>query len=266
MAGFYLCLALLLAAVFGSFGNVLIHRLPRMILADDTADSSATHRTFNLNRPASHCPHCLVPLRGWHNIPLLSFLCLRGRCGHCHAPIARRYFVVEAGCVALAWLCVHRFGMTVDALAYFVFLYALWILSWIDALHYLLPDAITLPLLVAGLLFQFVFGHLPWTHALMAAALAYGLLRLVYHVHFALTRREGLGFGDMKLFAAIGAWLGLLALPQVLLLACVLAMLWLLIARLFREHSPLIPLGPFLSLAAMIELFYPQLLLRYLGL
>ena len=266
MTGLYLFFALVLAAVFGSFGNVLIHRLPRMILGDAAPDVSTAPHTFNLNHPASHCPHCLVPLRWWHNIPLLSLLFLRGQCAHCHASIAWRYFVVEAGCVAMAWLCVHQFGMTANALAYFVFLYALWILSWIDGLHYLLPDVITLPLIVAGMLFQFTLGHIPWTQALMAAALAYALLRLVYHVHFALTRREGLGFGDMKLFAAIGAWLGLLALPQVLLLACLLAMVWLLMARLFQNRSPLIPLGPFLSVAAMIELHCPQLLLKWLGL
>jgi leader peptidase (prepilin peptidase)/N-methyltransferase len=255
--------ALLMAAILGSFGNVLIHRLPRMILleADDLPKIP-----LNLSRPASHCPQCLTPLRWWQNLPLVSFVLLRGKCAECRAAISWRYFIVEFGAVFIGALCLLQWGWSWSGLFYFLFLYALWVVSWIDARHYLLPDLITLPLLAMGLLYHFCFSPSAQLYdAILAAFLGYVLLRLVYHIHYALTKREGLGFGDMKLFAAIGAWLGLMALPTVLLSACLLALVWGLVARVFRSRSPLIPLGPFLSFGAVIGLFYPQWLLSLMG-
>lgn len=255
--------ALLMAVILGSFGNVLIHRLPRMILseADDLVEA-----LLNLSRPASHCPQCLTPLHWWQNVPLVSFILLRGRCGECQADIPWRYFIVEFGSLLIGALSLYYWGWSWTGLFYFLFLYALWIISWIDAMHYLLPDLITLPLLALGLLYHFCLSPSAQLYdAILASVLGYALLRLVYHTHYTLTKREGLGFGDMKLFAAIGAWLGLMVLPTVLLTACLLALVWALVARAFRSRSPLIPLGPFLSLGAVIKLFYPRWLLHLMG-
>lgn len=243
----------LLAAALGSFATVLIHRLPLMILAGE-ADSR-----INLILPASHCPNCCVPLRFFHNIPLLSFICLKGRCGVCAQSIAWRYLWVELGVVVLAVLCYFVFGQTMTAVGYFVFLYFLWVLAWIDALHYLLPDALTLSLLWAGLLYRAWFTPDQLVDSVLAAGFAYVFLYAVFWAYWSVTKKQGLGFGDMKLLAAVGAWLGLVAVSNVLIGACLLALLFACYARLRKQKSlsAVLPFGPFIALAAFIFLLKP---------
>ena len=239
-----MALIILIAVVLGSFANVLIHRLPMMILDDESS--------VNLAQPASHCPQCHTPLRWWHNIPLLSFVFLRRRCAACGQLIAWRYFIVELGAAFLAAVCVWQWGVTIQAGAYFVFLYILWVLAWIDALHYLLPDVLTLSLLWLGLLYHAAFEPARLADSVFAAAFGYLLLSIVYFVYYGVTGKQGIGFGDMKLLAAIGVWLGVVSIANVLIMACVFALLFALLMRFKRNK--ILPFGPFLAAAAVFVL------------
>lgn len=245
-----------LAAVLGSFANVLIHRLPLMVMRElgEAAvdnESAGVDAVFNIASPASHCPACYSPLRWWHNVPLLSFVLLRGRCGFCRERIPSRYVWVELGTVALGLYCASKFGFNVLALSWFAFLYVLWVAAWIDAAHFLLPDALTLSLLWMGLILKVFFNPAALPDAILGAAMAYGMLRIIYEVYFALTGKHGMGMGDMKLLAAIGAWLGLVNVPQVVLVSCAVALLFALYAR-WRFRAVMIPFGPFLAVGAAV--------------
>lgn len=252
----YLLLGLVLAAILGSFGNVLIHRLPLMILGDDPSHSEK----INLSLPASHCPNCHTPLKWWHNFPLISYVLLKAHCYFCKIHIPTRYFWVELGSTVLALLCYLKWGVAWESVGYFLFLYCLWIVSWIDAQHYLIPDKISFPLIIIGLVFHLITHKLPIPQSLIGGLIGYGALRLIFEIHFRLTGRQGMGFGDMKLFAAIGVWLGGYALPHVLLIACVTAIVWVLLSRLIKPQLSVVPLGPFLSVGAAIVLFYPRII------
>lgn len=240
-----------LAAVLGSFANVLVYRLPLMVMREEVGDERML--MFNLACPASHCPACENPLRWWHNIPLVSFMVLRGRCGFCGVSIPQRYFLIELGSVLIGLYCYGQFGWSIHALMWFVFLYLLWVMSWIDVAHFLLPDALTLLLLWLGLLWKAAAMPEQLVDAIFGAALGYVLLRVVYEVHHYFTGRQGMGMGDMKLMAAIGAWLGLLQVPNVLLVSCVGALLYAAYARL-RFRTVVIPFGPFLAFGAVVVL------------
>lgn len=248
-------LVLVLAAVFGSFANVLVYRLPFIVLKDEGNDEREL--MFNLACPASHCPACETPLRWWHNIPLVSYIALGGRCGFCGALIPRRYFWIELGSVIIGLYCYSQFGWSVHALMWFVFLYLLWVMSWIDVAHFLLPDVLTLLLLWLALLWKALVMPEQLVDAVLGAALGYVLLRVVYEVHHYFTGRQGMGMGDMKLMAAIGAWLGLLQVPNVLLVACAGALLYAACARL-RFQAVMIPFGPFLAFGAVFVLCVRQ--------
>lgn len=247
-------LVVMLSAVFGSFANVLVYRLPLMILSDE-ADGEPS---LNLSLPASHCPSCQQALTWWQNIPLISFIILGGKCGQCATSIPSHYFVIELGSVAIGVMSFWMFGWSVDALMWFVFFYVLWVAAWIDVAHMLLPDVLTITLLWIGLLWKAFERTELLVDAVFGAALAYMMLRVVYEIHFRLTRRHGLGFGDMKLLAAIGGWLGLMRVPSVMLVACFLALIYAVIAK-FKSNAQVIPLGPFLAMAALIDF----LLLRF---
>lgn len=242
----------ILAASFGSFANMLIYRLPLMIL------NEKNDKPINLFAPASHCPNCLSALKLWQNIPLLGFVFLRRHCGVCAQPIAWRYLLVELGVVFLALLCVYFFGFSISALAYFVFLYFLWVLAWIDALYYLLPDALTLLLLWAGLLYQALFTPDMLVDAVLAGCFAYLFLYVIFYIYWGLTKKQGLGFGDMKLLSAVGVWLGVAAVSNVLIAACLLAVLYTFFTYLIsKEIRKIIPFGPFIATAGSIYLFIP---------
>ena len=265
-------LAVLLGLIVGSFLNVLIHRLPRMLEAAWEADHAAwllvqqdvpghhpatqqTAQRFDLWLPASHCPACNTPLRWFENIPLLGYLWLRGRCAHCGARISPRYPLVELASAALAAYCAWRYGLTLQALAWFGFGATLLSLALIDWDTTYLPDSLTLPLLWAGLLAAAAgLTITPLPQAVWGAAIGYASLRLVYEIFLRLTGREGMGHGDFKLYAAIGAWLGWPALLPVLLVASVSGLvvgLMLNFSGRLGEQGQL-PFGPFLALGGAL--------------
>ncbi len=265
-------LAVLLGLIVGSFLNVLIHRLPRMLEAAWEADHAAwllvqqdvpghhpatqqTAQRFDLWLPASHCPACNTPLRWFENFPLLGYLWLRGRCAHCGARISPRYPLVELASAALAAYCAWRYGLTLQALAWFGFGATLLSLALIDWDTTYLPDSLTLPLLWAGLLAAAAgLTITPLPQAVWGAAIGYASLRLVYEIFLRLTGREGMGHGDFKLYAAIGAWLGWPALLPVLLVASVSGLvvgLMLNFSGRLGEQGQL-PFGPFLALGGAL--------------
>ena len=256
-------LGALLGVILGSFLNVVVHRLPRQLdreshvwardllgLDPETLDAQPA---YNLAWPPSHCPHCERPLRWSHNLPLLSWLALRGQSACCGKPIALRYPLLEGTMGLMTAFLFLRFGLTPEALALMLLTGTLLALAAIDGEWQLLPDTLTLPLLWLGLL----GAVLGWTPALRAsdaiigAAAGYLSLWTLYWGHRLLTKREGMGYGDFKLLAAGGAWLGWQALPQVALLAAASGLAYALTARLRGRLDPgqALPFGPFLAAA-----------------
>jgi len=237
-----LLLALLSGLLLGSFLNVVIHRLPRMLEHGDAVG-------FNLAWPQSHCPRCRCPLRWWHTLPLLGYMLLRGRCAHCNQPISWRYPLVEGAMALCCLLFTWQSLPPAILIGTIVLSAALLALSLIDLETGLLPDSLTLTLLWAGLLFNLQQSLTPLPHAVLGAVVGYLFPWLVYWVYRLLTGREGLGYGDMKLLAALGAWLGWMPLAQVLLLSSLTGLLaggiLMLYGRLAR-HDPM-PFGPFLA-------------------
>ena len=262
---FSIVAAALIGLQFGSFLNVLVWRLPRMLEREWHAASSGqtadVQPVFNLSTPRSHCPHCQTPLRWQDLLPVLSYLWLRARCAHCAAPISARYPLVELT-VGLLWgLCAWHWGGSVTALAWAGFFTTLMALALIDADTLLLPDALTLPLMWAGLIAaQLGWTGLPLSEALWGAVSGYLSLWLVYQVFLRLTGKHGLGGGDFKLLAALGAWLGWQVLPWLVLGASLLGLVYAagLKWRGQYQKDQHIPLGPSLALAgAVLALWQP---------
>lgn len=275
--------------LIGSFLNVVIHRLPSSIepdwvpacsgddaacrgrhavLAAEAASHAPTAR-LTLITPGSHCPHCLQPIRWYQNIPVLSYLALRGHCASCKSRISLRYPLVELATAALFAFCVAHWGAGPTGLAWCSFSAALLTLALIDWDTTLLPDSITLPLLWAGLL----ASALQWTatplpDAVYGAAMGYVSLWLVYWGFKLVTGKEGMGYGDFKLFAALGAWLGWQALLPVILIASVLGLIAGLVMHFtgkLREGG-YIPFGPFLAGAGFAAMVWgSDLVLRSLS-
>lgn len=258
-------LALIVGLIFGSFGNVIIARLPKMLERQwhrDSSDQQATENrdeaTFNLAYPASHCPHCSAPIRWFDNLPLVSYLILRGQCRDCGTAISIRYPLTELLTGLLVVMCVTIYGVSTAAFVYALFLYILLLLTLIDSEHMLLPDQLTLPLLWAGLLLSLHILPISPAEAILGAAGGYLSLWSVYWLFFLLTKKEGLGYGDFKLLAALGAWLGWQSLPLIILISSLLGALVGIILMIAKRHTrgnP-IPFGPFLAIAAVIALFF----------
>ena len=256
----------LFGLIVGSFLNVVIHRLPRMLEAEWRAQCAELAGTpagdgderFNLLFPPSHCPSCRAPTKPWQNIPLLSFALLRGRCRHCKKPISWPYPLVEAAAGLLAALVIWRFGPTLAGLGSLVFAWTLLALSVIDLDTQLLPDALTLPLLWLGLLVNLGNTLTPLPSAVLGAAIGYLVLWSVYWAFRLLTGKEGMGYGDFKLLAAIGAWLGWSMLPLVILassfVGAVVGIAMMLMQRQGRG-TPM-PFGPYLAAAGLIALIW----------
>lgn len=257
----------LFGAVLGSFLNVVIHRLPRQLeaetqawLREQTGQPRLETKPYNLAWPASHCPQCERPLPWFHNLPVLSWLALRGRSACCDTPIARRYPLVEGLMALLTMGLVQRFGVGPEAGALIILTGFLLALGAIDAEWQLLPDPLTLPLLWLGLLGA-IAGLTPAPtveSAVLGAALGYLSLWSLYWGHRLLTKREGMGYGDFKLLAAGGAWLGWMALPQVALLAAASGLVFALTAKLRGRLAPQepLPFGPFLATAIWLTAFF----------
>jgi leader peptidase (prepilin peptidase)/N-methyltransferase len=252
----------ILGLLVGSFLNVVIYRLPVMMenqwkldTGQETADTIAR---FNLITPASTCPHCQHKIQPWENIPLLSYLFLRGRCVSCKAPISPQYPLVELFTALLSALVAWQLGFGWLLLAALVFTWTLVALTMIDYNTQLLPDTLTLPLLWLGLLINSGSGFTDLNSAVWGAAAGYLSLWLVYQLFKLATGKEGMGYGDFKLLAAIGAWCGWQVLPVTIILSSVIGAITGIIMILFKRHqqgTP-IPFGPFLAGAGWISLFW----------
>lgn len=259
----------LIGLVVGSFLNVVIHRLPKMMereWAAQCAELSGAEieetAPYNLIVPGSACPHCGHKIGAIENIPVISYLVLGGKCGGCGASISIRYPAVEMiSGVLSAWAAMH-FGFGLAAIASLLLIWALIALTFVDFDTQLLPDSITLPLLWLGLVFNMAGAFVSLRDAVLGAIAGYLLLWSVYWLFKLVTGKEGMGYGDFKLLAALGAWLGWQMLPLVILLAslvgAVVGVTLMIIARHGRNVP--IPFGPYLAGGGLIALFWGQVL------
>jgi leader peptidase (prepilin peptidase)/N-methyltransferase len=268
-----------LGLVIGSFLNVVIYRLPIILqhewraqaaelLPDadsQTMVSETAEARFTLSVPRSACPACKVPITAWQNIPIISWLFLRGRCAACKTRISARYPLVEFMTAALSATVAWHFGFGPNAACAILVTWALIALTGIDIDHQLLPDNITLPLMWAGLAAAVVIGPmsreaLPVSprDAIIGAMAGYLSLWLVFHAFRLATGKEGMGYGDFKLFAALGAWLGWKMLPLIILLAAgtgaVLGISMILLRG--RDRAAPMPFGPYLAMAGWLAIMY----------
>ncbi len=261
--------ATLVAALFGlligSFLNVVIYRLPKMMQRD--SDNYVAHEsgkelphqdTFNLMVPRSACPHCGHHITALENIPVISYLVLGGKCRACKAPISARYPLVEAFTALVSAALVWHLGSGWAGLSALVFGYALIAMTGIDYDTQLLPDDLTLPLLWLGLLMNINATFVPLQDAVIGAAAGYLVLWAIYWLFKLATGKEGMGYGDFKLLAALGAWMGWKALPSIILLSsvvgAVVGIALIVVAKRSREKA--IPFGPYLAAAGMIAMLW----------
>ena len=270
--GFTVFAATVFGLLVGSFLNVVIYRLPRMMEARWAAEAAEIEgralpdedgTPFNLVVPRSRCPHCGHPITALENIPLLSWLWLRGRCAQCKARISARYPLIEALTGALAAASIWQFGLTVPGVAAVFLCFALITLAFIDLDTQLLPDDITLPLVWAGLLVNLIGGFVPLRDAVIGAMAGYLLLWSIYWVFRLLTGKEGMGYGDFKLLAALGAWFGWQSIPAIMLMSSVVGAVVGISLMVFRSHgreTP-IPFGPYLAGAGLLVLFFGERLI-----
>lgn len=271
--------AVIFGMVFGSFINVVIYRLPimleqqwrsqcRELLDEDSASSTEAGEepvSFNLMSPPSSCTSCETPIKPWHNIPVIGWLMLRGRCAACGAPISMQYPLVEAIGGIMAGIVAYILGPGVEAIAAMAFSWALLTLSVIDLREQLLPDLITIPLMWVGLLLS-LFGVFVEVHsALIGAISGYMSLWLIYWIFRLATGKEGLGYGDFKIFAALGAWMGWQALPVIIVMSSVVgAVLGLtLLSTGLQKRGQRMPFGPFLATAGWITLLWSDQIIHY---
>jgi leader peptidase (prepilin peptidase) / N-methyltransferase len=273
----------LLGLIIGSFLNVVIYRLPIILEREWQSQASEVLATaepaapatplgrFTLSTPRSACPKCKAPITALQNIPVVSWLVLRGRCASCKAKISARYPLVELTTGLLsAWVAWH-FGFGAPAACALLVTWALIALTGIDIDHQLLPDNITLPLLWAGLLAAVIIGPVPGAalpvsprDAVIGAAAGYISLWLVFHAFKLVTGKEGMGYGDFKLFAALGAWLGWKVLPMVIVLSAATGAVLgiLMIALQGRDRRAPMPFGPYLAAAGWLAMMYGDALLN----
>lgn len=262
----FVLFAALLGLLIGSFLNVLIYRLPIMMQREWRAQAleylecppEPVRERFNLLLPSSRCPHCDHRIRSWENIPLVSWLALRGKCSSCQAPISSRYPLVELACGLLSGYVAWHFGFTWEAGAMLLLTWGLVAMSMIDIDHQLLPDSLVLPLLWLGLILNNFGLFVSLESALWGAVAGYLSLWSVYWLFKLVTGKEGMGYGDFKLLAMLGAWGGWQVLPLTILLSSVVgAVLGTILLRVQRaESSTPIPFGPYLAIAGWIALLW----------
>jgi leader peptidase (prepilin peptidase)/N-methyltransferase len=254
--------AFLLGAIIGSFINVVSYRLPRMMerswrsqchefLDIPPATEDGPFSSFNLAFPPSHCPHCRHSIRWWENIPVISYLWLKGKCSECHKPISIRYPAVELITAVMSGIVAWQQGPTAGLLALLLLTWVLVTVTLIDYDKHLLPDDITLPLLWLGLVLNLFHLFTSLHDAVIGAIAGYLILWSTYWGFRLLARKEGMGYGDFKLLAALGAWFGWQALPCIILLSSATGALIgsaVLFAKKQGRQTP-IPFGPFLAFA-----------------
>jgi len=240
----------LLGAILGSFLNVCIVRLPR---------------GESLIRPPSHCPHCNEPIKFYDNIPIISYMILRGKCRHCKNRISLRYPVVEALTGLMAVALFMKYGPTVQFLLLLLFSSALLIITFIDLAHQIIPDAISIPGIPCGLGASLLIPTVSWQESLLGILVGGGLLLFIAFGYKWITGRDGMGGGDIKLLAMMGAWLGWKAIPFIILASSLIGLLvgggsGLLLKKGLRAK---IPFGPFLAIASLIYIFFGPEIIRW---
>ena len=262
----FIACALILGLLVGSFLNVLAWRLPKMLEQDWQAQARelldlpapAQSPVYNLLLPRSHCPKCQHSLRPWENIPLLSYLLLRGKCSHCKSAIGPRYPLTELACGLLSAFVAWHLGFGAQAGWMLVLTWGLLAICLIDAEHQIVPDMLVFPLLWLGLLLNSfeVFTTLP--QAVWGAALGYASLWSVFWIFKLITGKDGMGHGDFKLLAVLGAWGGVAILPLTIVLSSLLgAIVGLSLLGLRRaQTSTPIPFAPYLAIAGWIALLW----------
>jgi leader peptidase (prepilin peptidase)/N-methyltransferase len=261
----FIGLVFLFSLLVGSFLNVVIHRLPRILeagwrvqCAELRGEAVQPAASYNLWTPRSGCPSCGHQIAALENIPLVSWVWLRGRCSSCGTGISARYPIVESLTAILSAAAAWKFGFGLETLGSMLFIWALIALAFIDLDTTLLPDDITLPLLWSGLLFN-VFGVFTnLQSAVMGAMVGYLILWSIYWLFKLATGKEGMGYGDFKLLAAIGAWMGWERLPVTILLSSVVGALVgiAMMALVKHDHRIPIPFGPYLAGGGLAALFF----------
>ncbi len=243
---------IILGLIVGSFLNVVIYRVPKMIFNHRGSE------TISLWQPGSHCLHCKSHIRFYENIPLISFLILKGKCSKCDKRISFQYPLVEALSAILSWFAAWYFGLSVELAFVLLFFWALIALTIIDINHQLLPDIITLPLLWTGLLVNAYSIFSTPTDAILGAITGYLLLWSIYWIFKLITKKEGMGYGDFKLLAALGAWCGWQALPTIVLLSSLLgSIVGILLILCFRKKREIpMAFGPWLALSGIIAFIW----------
>jgi leader peptidase (prepilin peptidase)/N-methyltransferase len=248
---FLLFAAGLLGLVVGSFLNVVILRLP--------------DHSQSIVFPASHCPECSAMISWYDNIPILSYLILRGRCRHCRGTISFQYPLVELMMALLSMALVYRFQLSPASAGYFIFCAALLVIIFIDIHHQIIPDVISLPGILVGFLFALVSDTVTWQSSLIGILAGGGVLYAVAFLYALLRKIDGMGGGDIKLLAMLGAWLGWQSLPFIILVSSTTGSIVGLIAMRSQKKGgqTRIPFGPFLSLAALVYTFFSEKILYF---
>lgn len=257
----------LLGLLVGSFLNVVILRLPRMLEAEwkseardllDLPADAASAKKLSLTYPASCCPGCKAPIRAWQNIPVISWLLLRGRCASCKTGISIQYPLVEFVSAVMSAVCVWRFGWSPQLAAALLFTWTLIALTVIDLRETILPDDLTLPLMWIGLALSTVGVFVGMSASIWGAIAGYLSLWSIYHLFRIATGKHGMGYGDFKLMAALGAWFGAAALPLMLLLSSVVGAVVGLSLIVFGKHDRNVPIpfGPYLAGAGWLMLIW----------
>ena len=271
-AFFYTSIALISLAI-GSFLNVVIYRFPKMLeqgwyeecrefLSEelDKNKVAETKEKITLSKPASTCPKCGHKIRFYENIPVISWLFLKGKCSSCQSKISIRYPLIEAATALLSVVIATKFGVTIQTLFLLILTWGLVSLTMIDFDHMLLPDQITLPLMWLGLLVNITATYTPLQDAVIGAAVGYMSLFSIFWLFKLITGKEGMGFGDFKLVAVFGAWMGWQLLPLLILMASFVGALVGISLMVFKNHQreQAIPFGPYLAVAGWITLIWGQ--------
>lgn len=271
-AFFYTSVALISLAI-GSFLNVVIYRFPKMLeqgwyeecrefLSEELDKSKVieTKEKMTLSKPDSTCPKCGHKIRFYENIPVLSWLFLKGKCSSCQSGISIRYPLIEATTAILSVIIATKFGVTIQTLFLLILTWGLISLTMIDFDHMLLPDQITLPLMWLGLLVNTTASFVPLQDAVIGAAVGYMSLFSIFWLFKLITGKEGMGFGDFKLVAVFGAWMGWQLLPLLILMASFVGALVGISLMVFKNHQreQAIPFGPYLAIAGWITLIWGQ--------
>ena len=246
-------ISIVFGGIVGSFLNVCIFRLPK---------------EESIIWPGSHCPHCKTPIKSYDNIPLISYVLLRGKCRQCHGSISLQYPLVEGITALSSLLLIMKFGLSVTYLIYFAFVAALIVITVIDLYHQIIPDVISLPGIGVGLLASLTVSQINFMNSLLGILCGGGSLFLVATLYQWLFKREGMGGGDVKLLAMIGAFLGWKAVIVTILLGSLVGSITgiILMVSKGKDFKYAIPFGPFLSFGAVVALFYGENIIRwYLG-